>query len=209
MYGNNPYAQGGWPNPQNPQSINGPSWSTPPIRQPSIFGALPMLDGSSQGQPKLLTFRLESQYQDILNCSLYGPTGKPYIEIFTDISSSPAYTYFRKADGTTLAVLEWCQQSTVTISGILSKRPLSQWLPLTPDKRRRTMFCNNRPYTWVPQNNEILLYSVGSVNTEPLARISRQNGAVLLKLSAEAFTAGLLEITIVAAVALQSGKNID
>jgi len=136
MFGNNPYAQAGWHNPENPQSINGNSWNTPPTHQPSVFGALPLVDGSSSSQrERLLTFRLESQYQDVLNCTLYSPTGKPYIEVLTDISSSPAYTYFRKADGTMLAVIEWSQQPTVTISGILNKTPMARWLQLTPDKR--------------------------------------------------------------------------
>jgi len=53
------------------------------------------------------------------------------------------------------------------------------------------------------------LYPVGSIIHDPLARISRQNGAVLLKLSSDAVAAGLLETAIVAAVVLQSGRNIE
>ncbi|KAF8969227.1 hypothetical protein BDZ97DRAFT_1754819 [Flammula alnicola] len=205
MHTNNPFAQGGWYNPENPNSINTPSWSTPPIRQPSVFGALPSLDAPF-AEMGPITFRLAPSYPDILNCSLFTPRGEPYLEIVTDHHSSRVCTYFRKRDGTLLAFIEWEQQATITISGIISKEPVNQWLALSPDKMRRMMFVKNRPFTWVPQANQITLFAVGSVIQHPIGTISRQTNCVTLQLTSEAMQAGLLESSIVATVLLQSGR---
>lgn len=243
MYTNNPYAQGGWYNPENPMSIN-PRVSASYV--PSVFGALPVLD-SGTGE-RSLTFQLVPNEPDILNCSIFAPNGNPYIEITSDYSSAPC-TYFRKRDGTVLAYIEWSQRPMVCIPGILDKVPVSRWLALSADKRyvawfiyvkdlcptiivcdrSRTMVAKDRPFVWVPKDNQIAvstarwflrgtywlktwfakLFAIGSTIQEPLATISKNRTLVTLKLTTEAVTAGLLESGIVATVLLQSGRNID
>ncbi|CAA7266887.1 unnamed protein product [Cyclocybe aegerita] len=131
MYGNNPYAQGGWFNPENPHSINAPSWSVPAIRQPSILGALPRIAGGENSQ---LTFRLAPIHPDIFNCSLIGPSGHTILTVSSEFTEMGAYTHFRK-DGAILATIDWCQKPTVVIHGIVNKQPISQWLSLSADRK--------------------------------------------------------------------------
>ncbi|PPQ89353.1 hypothetical protein CVT25_003190 [Psilocybe cyanescens] len=149
MYTNNPYAQGGWYNPENPMSIN-PRTSASYV--PSVFGALPVLDGSSR--ERSLTFQLVPNQPDILNCTIFAPTGNPYIEIASDYSSAPC-TFFRKRDGTVLAYIEWSQRPMVCIPGIVNKLPVGQWLSLSADRRSRTMIAKDHPFVWVPKDSKI------------------------------------------------------
>ncbi|KAH9481707.1 hypothetical protein JR316_0006234 [Psilocybe cubensis] len=204
MYSSNPYAQAGWYNPENPMSINSRTLNAAYV--PSVFGALPAVDSSSEG--RLLTFNMGLNNPDILNCSICGPTGTPYIEITSDYNSAPC-TFFRKRDGTVLAHIEWTTRPMVSIPGIVNKQPISQWLTLSIDRRSRMMVSRDKPFTWVPKDNQIALFANEPAFRDPLATISRIRNLVTLKLSTEAVTAGLLESCIVATVLLQSGRNID
>ncbi|KAH9481711.1 hypothetical protein JR316_0006238 [Psilocybe cubensis] len=203
MFTNNPYAQGGWYNPENPMSIN---TRVSASYVPSVFGSLPVLE-SGTGE-RSLTFQLIPNKPDILNSSIMAPTGNPCIQITSNYNSAPC-TYFRKCDGTVLAYIEWSNRPMVCIPGILEKVYVSRWLVLSPDRRSRTMVARDRPLIWVPKDNQIALFAIGSTFQEPLATVSKNKTLVTLKLTTEAVNAGLLEAGIVATVLLQSGRNID
>jgi hypothetical protein len=53
------------------------------------------------------------------------------------------------------------------------------------------------------------LYTGGPSPPEFLGRISRENGAVRLDMTTYAIQLGLLDATVVAALLLQCGRNID
>lgn len=126
MYTNNPYAQGGWYNPANPQSING---ATNTNTQPSILGALPYPFPTTGSQH--LVFHFTYSTTTILNCSVYGPASKRYIEVTTDLNQRPHVTVLRKYDGNILGAIEWQQKPVVEVTGVLPRQYASQWLPLS------------------------------------------------------------------------------
>ena len=84
MYTNNPYAQGGWYNPENSRSINNGPWC-PNALHPPTFGALP----PSKTNPSILTFEFSSFQPDILNSVVTGPDNREFFQIRT---TTPACT---------------------------------------------------------------------------------------------------------------------
>ncbi|PPQ64147.1 hypothetical protein CVT24_008777 [Panaeolus cyanescens] len=145
MYNNNPYAQGGWYNPENPLSINPAPWNLPPTSQPSVLGALPTL-GSSSSDQRVLTFRMTPASPDVLNASVLGPKGQTVCVISTDYNAAPIRTIFQKADGALMGYIEWSSHgSTVTITGGVHKKPAGQWLPLSADKSYLSKHVPERP----------------------------------------------------------------
>jgi hypothetical protein len=123
----NPYAQGGWYNPQNPQSINSTREATS-----SIFGALPY-PTSEATVPTVISFQYVVLNPNVLNCMITGPTSIPFMNVATQ---GPT-TVFRKADGRVLASIDWSNPSfpCVEILSLLSRRPISEWLRLSQDRR--------------------------------------------------------------------------
>lgn len=133
MYTNNPYAQGGWYNPANPQSINTERSGNTRNVQPSILGALPYPFPTTASQH--LVFHYTYSTTSILNCSVYGPASKKYIEVVTDLNRAPHVTTLRKYDGDVLAVIEWQQKPVVEIVGLLPRQYVARWMPLSPNQR--------------------------------------------------------------------------
>ncbi|KAF9453484.1 hypothetical protein P691DRAFT_658466 [Macrolepiota fuliginosa MF-IS2] len=208
MYTNNPYAQGGWYNPANPQTINTERSANTHAAQPSILGALPY-PFPSTGGPQHLTFHFTYSTTSILNCSVYGPASKKYIEVSTDMNQRPHVTVFRKYDGSVLATIEWQQRPLVEISGVLGRQYVAQWLPLSPNQSCRVMDARGIKYVWTPVGDAIHLHPYNMPPTQQIIKVHRQAGTVTLDMTTEAVQAGLLETALVATVALQSGRNID
>lgn len=129
MYSNNPYAQGGWYNPQNAHSINGSPWCPNPLHPPT-FGALP----PAQTNPSILTFEFSAFQPDILNSVVTGPNN---CEFFTIRTPTPNCTMIYKP-GTLLAfsTITWGQtHPTVEAEGILSRQRTGEFLKLSADNR--------------------------------------------------------------------------
>jgi len=105
MYANNPYAQGGWFNPENPRSINGET-AAAPISQPPTYGALPSFGGSRNGW---LEFRFHYR-PNILNCTVTGPQGAKAAEILT-VSGQTTF-YF---NGQMFSTIQWSNPPTVEV----------------------------------------------------------------------------------------------
>ncbi|TFK28154.1 hypothetical protein FA15DRAFT_634405 [Coprinopsis marcescibilis] len=198
MHGTNPYAQAGWYNPQNPLSLN--TFSTP---TPSVFGALPY-PSSQTTLPTVLSFHFVLLNPNVLNCMITGPTSIPFLEIVSNAQT----TQFRKPDGRVLAAVEWSANPTVEISGALSRRYVSQWMPLSSDRSRRSLNINGQEYLWIATSNALCLFFAATPASGYLVRVQRGNGSITMELTAEAFQLGLLESAIVATVILQSGRNI-
>ena len=129
MHGTNPYAQAGWFNPQNPNTINTQSWGISAASGPSIFGALPY-PSSQTSLPTVLTFHYVLPKPNVLNCTITGPTSIPYL----DVASDGARTIFRRPDGQGIACIEWSSNPTVEIINTVAKQPIGQWIRLSADR---------------------------------------------------------------------------
>ncbi|KAH9479074.1 hypothetical protein JR316_0007651 [Psilocybe cubensis] len=82
MYTNNPYAQAGWSNPQNPHSINErPSLNAILAACPPTYGALPPYQVDVKENINL-TFQFLCA-DDALNCIIIGPNSKKLFEVRT------------------------------------------------------------------------------------------------------------------------------
>ncbi|KIK02655.1 hypothetical protein K443DRAFT_511697 [Laccaria amethystina LaAM-08-1] len=196
MFTNNPYAQAGWYNPQNPHSINGQPWNAN-APHPPTFGALPSQNGST---PTKLTF----EFPDVLNCAVTGPGGKTYLSIV----SNNASTLISKPNGEPVARVEWQAQPLVEIRNVVGRQLVSSWLPLSADHSYRTMTVGGRAYAWVPRSGSIVLCTAGPNPPEEFARIARTSRNIVMEITSEAVHAGLFEVGVVATVLLQSGRSL-
>ncbi|PPQ78771.1 hypothetical protein CVT25_010644 [Psilocybe cyanescens] len=202
MFGNNPYAQAGWYNPQNPHSINGGPWR-PKTTLPPTFGALPPLD---QKPASVLEFEFTSFSPDIYNCIVMGPKRRKFFEIRTTsnitVISKPEEQF---------ALIKWSQHPTVEARGALSLQRTGDFLKLSSDSTYRTMSISGKIYVWVPRDNGVYLYSGGPNPPEQFARVRLTGDAtkVVLEITSEAFQVGLFEPCIISTMLLFSARNID
>ncbi|KAF9477801.1 hypothetical protein BDN70DRAFT_945970 [Pholiota conissans] len=203
MFTNNPYAQAGWYNPQNPHSINDGPWH-PNSSYPPTYGALPPLDDKPAS---VLTFTFTSFNPDLFNCVVVGPKDRKYFEVRTQDNN----TIISKP-GEQFASIQWARHPTVEARGILSRQLTKDFLKLSSDQTYRSMLVGNKVYSWIPRGSRgIYLYSHGPNPPEQFARISLNNGnnTILLEITSEAFQAGLFEPCIISTVLLFSARNID
>ncbi|KAF6754545.1 hypothetical protein DFP72DRAFT_373695 [Ephemerocybe angulata] len=208
MHGTNPYAQAGWFNPQNPNTINNQTWGISAASGPSIFGALPY-PSSQKSLPTILTFHYVCLNPDVMNCTITGPTSIPYLEVGTVAAAHGARTVFRRPDGQAMAAIEWGRSPIVEISSVLPRQPVSHWLRLSADRAHRAMSVNGKEFMWVARDNCFCLFAFGELTKGPLVRIFGAHGAITLEITTEAFHLGVLEAAIVAAVVFQSGRTLD
>ena len=133
MFGNNPYAAGGWYNPQNPLSINGSGHPMfPNAAPPPTFGALPPANYSTS------TVKLEftPAQPDILNTTVNGPNGTTYFRITTQ----NGVTVILKPRNESLARIEWQATPIVEIRNVIPKANAAQWLRLSQDQRSGLLY---------------------------------------------------------------------
>ena len=135
MYTNNPYAQGGWYNPQNAHSINNSPWC-PNALHPPTYGALP----PAQTNSSILTFEFSSFQPDILNSVVTGPNNR---EFFTIKTTTPSYTVIYKS-GTPFCTINWQTYPTVEAEGILGRQRTGEFLKLSADNRWEAKFLSER-----------------------------------------------------------------
>ncbi|KAJ7306911.1 hypothetical protein DFH08DRAFT_793059 [Mycena albidolilacea] len=198
----NPYALGGWTAAAN---LNADS-ARNTVPQPSIFGALPY---PTQDPPSMfISFRFTSFSPSILDCTVVGPQAKTHFHISTDIPT-PGFTTIFNADNEPMTIIEWLPNPVLEIRGIVPKQRVSEWLVLSPAKRYRTMVAQGRTFIWAPDGESICLYALGLGVPQTHARLTREDGAVALEITAEAIRIGLLPVCVTAAFLLQSGRNID
>lgn len=198
-YTNNPYAQGGWYNPQNPHSINSQPWLH--YSHSPTYGVLPSVEVAPSAK---LSFEFSPTHPDILNCTVTGPGSQTYLSAMTVQYA----TIITKRNGDPVARIEWNAHPWVEIPNVVDRQLVSQWLPLSADMSYRTMRLNGRNYYWVPHNGAILLSAWPNQLDGPLGRISRTANKVVLELTAQAISAGLFEAAVVATLLLQSGRNL-
>ncbi|KAH6913139.1 hypothetical protein BKA70DRAFT_1261980, partial [Coprinopsis sp. MPI-PUGE-AT-0042] len=205
MHGTNPYAQAGWYNPQNPMTINTQPWGVSSISGPSVFGALPYPSNQSS-IPTVLTFHYVCLNPDILNCMITGPTSIPFLEVVTMSQNGIPTTVFKKSDGRALASIEWGYVPTVEILQRVNKQAASQWMRATSTPCRRLVTVGGREFAWVIEPTGTCVYGYGNMS-KALVKLHKGPQAITLELTTEAFNAGLLEVSIVAAVLLHSGRH--
>ncbi|KAF8147695.1 hypothetical protein B0H34DRAFT_280344 [Crassisporium funariophilum] len=205
MFGNNPFAQAGWYNPLNRCSINGSPWR-PPSRDPPTFGALPAPDVNPAS---VLRFEFSSFNPDVLNCIVTGPGNRKFFDITTP---TPNVTLIAKP-GETIGVINWQEHNYLEATGILSRQRTRDFLKLSSDQRYRTMLVasSGKSYAWIPRPSGIYLYSAEPHDSMQLARLSEDpaRARVLLQITTEAVQAGIFELSIIAAILLYSGRNLD
>ncbi|TEB18148.1 hypothetical protein FA13DRAFT_1711925 [Coprinellus micaceus] len=202
MYGSNPYAQAGWPNPQNPLSVSLNPWFPNSAQSGPTYGALP---APSSGEGFRYSFDFIPAQPTVLNSTVLGPGHNVYFRVVT---TNDGITTILKPRDQLLARIEWGSEPTVEIREGCSRQRASQWLPLSQDQSYRTMTANGRNYIWVPRGDAIMLYSAGSNPPAEYGAITRSATSVSLKLTGDAFSAGVLEAAVVATLIFQSGRNI-
>jgi len=207
----NPYD--GWPKASSGQNYYGSSGGSGPSTglaiaetPPSVFGALPY-PTPHYAPPNLSTFYLTSLNPSVLNCAVIGPRSRLHYAISTD-SSMPGYTVFKNAEKKSIALIEWTKHPRVEIRGAVSKQETKDWLKISRDQTYRTMTVRGFQYTLAPDNQYINLCSSGP-SPKFLGRISRGEDTVVVELTPDAIQLGLQDTTIVVAVLLQCGHNID
>jgi len=130
---NNPYATGGWPNPQNPWSVNDPRAQSVAVVPPSIYGALPF--AAPRQPPRMLDFQISGLNPDILNSIVLGPNARHCFSINTSPYSqhSPSVTLIRSGDGAVIGRIEWHQKPVVEVENMIPRTLASQLIPLSQD----------------------------------------------------------------------------
>ncbi|KAF8888570.1 hypothetical protein BD779DRAFT_1662291 [Infundibulicybe gibba] len=161
-------------------------------------------NGNSNPPPQflarsLIRMRRPPIFPNLFNCTVVGPQSQTYFRIVTD-DQMPGYTVFKDAKGRSVALIEWQTHPFQNIRN---------WLRLTLDQSCRTMKVGGMSYTWAPRDKSINLYAGNPSTLSFLASISRDHGAVVVKMTTDAMQLGLLDPVIVAALLLQCGKNID
>ena len=137
MFANNPYAQGGWFNPQNPTSINGGTWRHNPALPPT-FGALPPPEPSPSS---LLTFEFAGS-PDVLNCTVVGPGGNKFFEIRT----SGAMTTIMKP-GAELGVISWQRHPLLDFPALGLRKAAGEMVRISSD--HRCALCGPNSLLWL------------------------------------------------------------
>ncbi|KDR65217.1 hypothetical protein GALMADRAFT_82133 [Galerina marginata CBS 339.88] len=201
MYTNNPYAQAGWKNPQNVNSINEIPWPKSPVSPPT-FGILP----SQQDATTILKFTFTLFNPDICSCLITGPNNLKFFEV-----STTGHTTSISKPGGRFATIQWARRPSVEAKGIIAQQPTAQFLRLSADQKYRTMTIGGKTYAWVPHAKGTYLYSTGTNSPEELARISLSSDVckVVLELTSEAFHAGIFEACVVSTVLLYSGRSLQ
>ncbi|KAJ7108733.1 hypothetical protein C8R44DRAFT_834116 [Mycena epipterygia] len=199
----NPYAQGGWSNSYNPNAVNNQALGT----SPSVYGALPY-STPPIAIPNFLRFTFSPLDGTILNALVMGPQSRTYFRISTD-STSSGFSVVQNSKLESVALVEWRSHPIVEIQNIVSKRSSSQWLELSPDRTYRVMSARGRNFRWTPNEGHIELWSTGVPNPQLFGRISQGQSGVILELTSEAVQIGLLEVGVVSALLIMSGRNID
>lgn len=136
MFINNPYAQGGWHNPQNPHSINDSPWC-PSSLDPPTFGALPT---GQMSHSSILTFEFSVFQPNILNSVVTGPNN---CEAFTIRTPTPICTVIYKA-GIPFSTITWQTNPIVEAEGILYRQRTNQFLKISADNRYESQFGSKR-----------------------------------------------------------------
>ncbi|RDB27907.1 hypothetical protein Hypma_002180 [Hypsizygus marmoreus] len=196
MYHSHPYA--GWAAGHG-QSL----WPTSP--PPSVLGALPY--PTLPAPSNLMAFYITDFSPTILNSRVVGPQGQEYFTITTN-NEMPGYTVVKNTEGASIALVEWKTPPMVEIRGLLSKRDIKTWLPLSPDRSSRAMEVRRMRYHWAPHNDSINLYS-GVQAATFLASISRTRTSLVIQMTTDALQLQLLDSVVIAALLLQCGRNID
>ena len=124
MFGNNPYAQAGWHNPQNPQSINNGPWH-PNAPYPPTYGALPPLHDKPQS---VLVFTFSYFNPDVFNCVVTGPKDRKFFEVRTNSST----TVISKP-GEEFATIQWGRHPSVEARGVTARQLTKDFLKLSAD----------------------------------------------------------------------------
>ncbi|KAF9023263.1 hypothetical protein BDZ89DRAFT_990021 [Hymenopellis radicata] len=207
----NPYAQGGWANPQNQDCISNVPWSLSSPPQPSVYGALPFAGEPQYAQDTMHRFGFKYE-QTILKSIVFGPHNKPCFRVAHDLPK-PGMTTFTDTEGRDFALIDWHDGAPqVEMKGLLEKQAVSSWMPLSSDQSQRAMFARGKGCSWIPNQNSICLFASthGSMTPCVYAKIYRDSK---LKLSSSRSPRRHPDrpsgSCVVAAVLLQSGNNID
>ncbi|KDQ51423.1 hypothetical protein JAAARDRAFT_62495 [Jaapia argillacea MUCL 33604] len=178
---------------------------------PSIYGALPYVQGApptiSPAGGGTVHFAFTNFSPSILNCSFVNHTSRTVYSVRTD--TSPIFTVIKDNEGRSMALIEWHSHPYVELPGVVPKQEARRWLALSADAKFRTMTVGAARYVWAPNGEYICLYSTASSTPQILARIKKIQNVVTLELSQTAIDSRLLGPCVLAAVLLQSGRNID
>ncbi|KAJ7455550.1 hypothetical protein FB451DRAFT_643425 [Mycena latifolia] len=186
-----------------------PTWGT----RPSVYGALPYHTGDPilQSDAALVTFTFTSFDATVLNSVLVGPDGRTYFYITTDPSAPKRERCTVVADSNRgrVGIVTWGAQPTVGIDELGWTLQTSHWLCLSPDQTCRNMVAGGQQFTWRPNGGCIELLTLEKTAPQLCARISQGPSGTILQLTPRAIQSRLLQVVVVSAVLLMSGRSID
>ncbi|KAF9446089.1 hypothetical protein P691DRAFT_733886 [Macrolepiota fuliginosa MF-IS2] len=199
MFGN-PYAQGGWFNPETH------SLPLPDQRHSPTFGALPHYIPVLS--PNIITFLFSGPDQDILNCDV---TDASFQKSYTITTNKRGFgeTTIKRADGEISGVVDWQRYPEVEVFRSFQKQRASTLLELSSDGSGRFMGLRDKRYFWKILNDTTSLYPLGGEQGDPIVKITRINQGVLLEITTSAVQVGLLDIAVMVTVLLHSGRRFD
>ncbi|KAJ7070051.1 hypothetical protein C8F01DRAFT_1049201 [Mycena amicta] len=187
---------------------------------PPLYGVLPgqqqytpVAAAPPAPAPELVRFTFVPSGPDgTIHTSVVTSPGQaaPCFRITTN-STVHGYSVVQNDKNENIAYVEWLARATpmVDIYGVVSKRSTAEWLPLSSRKSYRRMSARQQTFRWVPSENNINLYSDSSSNPQFFGRLLRTQRGTAVELTLEALQLGLLDIVVVAALVLLSGRNID
>ncbi|GLB42172.1 hypothetical protein LshimejAT787_1101870 [Lyophyllum shimeji] len=198
MYHNHPYD--GWA--VSGQGQSSPWPSNPP---PSILGALPYPTVTYSSS--LVTYHITDFAPNVLNSKVVDSRGRVHFIIRTD-NEMPGYTAIQNAQQNSIALIEWKSSPTIEIRSLLTKQQVRNWLRLSPDRSARSMEVRGVKYIWAPHNQSINLHASDYARSF-LANVTRAPTSIAIQITSDALEQRLLESTVIAALLLQCGRNID
>ncbi|KAF6758447.1 hypothetical protein DFP72DRAFT_1043541 [Ephemerocybe angulata] len=201
-HSSNPYAQGGWSNPSNPNSAAPEYWQGAMPHAPT-FGALP--SASVAASPSLVTFQFNSYNGDTLNSTVTDSNQQMYF----NISTAPGpikVTTFSTADGMPFATVEWSSPPLVTIKSLVPRQDATKWLLFSRDRGTAALGVGPQCFLWVFQGSSIYLYRSESNPPERLAKLYRRDSLYFDVNVSALRNSSSLEVFIVAAALLQSSR---
>ncbi|KAJ7657676.1 hypothetical protein DFH06DRAFT_1297710 [Mycena polygramma] len=187
-----------------------PTWGT----QPSLHGALPYHTSANptfSPPDSFATFTFISFGDTILNLVLVASDNNIHFHITTDDSDSmaPGRTVVEDASWRRVGLVTWGPRPKVVIEDLKCMMHTSQWLYLSSNKACRTMIAENEKYSRRPSGGCIELFAINNSDSRALARISQGAGGTMLQLTPRAIQKQLLNVVVISAVLLMSGRGID
>ncbi|KAF8071592.1 hypothetical protein FPV67DRAFT_883172 [Lyophyllum atratum] len=202
MYSDNSYADADWSSSSSKKHLWTPDDQWSPLL--SLPKPLPLPFPHLDQPTDISIFRFSSFNPNILNCTGEGPR-RWRCSIITSPNVN-THTFFYDQNGQVFATVEWGARPAVEVRGVIPAQRTSEWIKFPANQRHMSMELHATTYTWVACGSYMSLCTT-TITPVLLAGIVQEHGIVNIVMGHEALKAGLLEVSIVVAVLLLSGRD--